>query len=78
MVEQAPPPVLDRAIARSRSLSDQPPLHTPSGRRARLDAELERVNIFGADSVWTLLYLMAYDHETPRLSLPAWASIGRR
>ena len=155
LVEQSMPPVLDRAIARSRALSDRPPLPTPSGRRARLaaqaldrvvlgviadrkesvqprgdlldmllgasdeaggsmsdtqlrdevmtlfpaghettaslltslfwyvsgnpgvaaclDAELESVDSFGAESVRTLPYLMACIHETLRLSPPAWA-----
>ena len=155
VVEQSMPPVLDRAIARSRALSDRPPLPTPSGRRARLaaqaldrvvlgviadrkesvqprgdlldmllgasdeaggsmsdtqlrdevmtlflaghettaslltslfwyvsgnpgvaaylDAELESVDSFGAESVRTLPYLMACVHETLRLSPPAWA-----
>lgn len=38
----------------------------------------EGEHLRGGQCVDPLLYLMAYDHETPRLSLPAWASIGRR
>ena len=44
VVERSMPPVLARALARSRSLGDWPPLPTPAERRARAAAaELDRV-----------------------------------